>query len=186
MSCILYYSNFCQNCKSLLQKVSTTSIKDEMHFICIDKRIKKPNNAIYVQLENGQEILLPPTVNKVPALLLLNHGHKVLFEQEINNYLEPKQLAVQKQVTQNNMEPMAFSLGGGGFGVASDNYSFLDQSSDDLSAKGNGGLRQQHHYSTLNESITIETPPDNYQPDKVGKVSMEQLEAQRQSEINQR
>ena len=81
---------------------------------------------------------------------------------------------------------MAFSLGGGGFGVASDNYSFLDQSSDDLSAKGNGGLRQQHHYSTLNQSITIETPPDEYQPDKVGKISMEQLEAQRQSEINQR
>ena len=66
-----------------------------------------------------------PTVNKVPALLLLNQGHKVLFEQEINNYLEPKQLAVQKQVTQNNMEPMAFSLGSGGFGVASDNYSFF-------------------------------------------------------------
>ena len=63
MSCILYYSNYCQNSKSILQKISTSRIKDEMHFICIDKRIKKPNNAIYVQLENGQEILLPPTVN---------------------------------------------------------------------------------------------------------------------------
>ena len=82
------------------------------------------------------------------------------------------------------MEPMAFSLGSGGFGVASDNYSFLDQSSDDLSAKGNGGLRQQHHYSSINDNNMIETPPDNYQPDKIGKISMEQLQAQRQSELN--
>ena len=130
-------------------------------------------------MENGQEILLPPTVNKVPALLLLNQGHKVLFEQEITNYLEPKQLAVQKQVTQNNMEPMAFSLGGSAFGVASDNYSFLDQSSDDLSAKGDGGMRQQYHYASINYTDNIETPPENYEPDKVGNVSMEQLQQKR-------
>ena len=179
MSCILYYSNYCENCKSILQKISTTRIKDEMHFICIDKRIKKPNNAIYVQLENGQEILLPPTVNKVPALLLLNQGHKVLFEQEINNYLEPKQLAVQKQVTQNNMEPMAFSLGGGGFGVASDNYSFLDQNFDELSAKGSGGTRQMYNYADINFVEKINTPTDDYTPDKIGEISLDEIQKNR-------
>ena len=40
MSSILYYSNYCNNCKPLLQKLSQTTIKDKPHFICIDKRVK--------------------------------------------------------------------------------------------------------------------------------------------------
>jgi hypothetical protein len=52
-----------------------------------------------------------------------------------------------------------------------------------LSAKGNGGMRQQHHYATLDHFSNIETPPDNYTPDKVGSVSMEQLQQQRNTEV---
>ena len=70
MSTILYYSNYCKNCQNLLQALAQTSVKDDMHFICIDKRVKKANNATYIILENGQEILLSPNVTKVPALLL--------------------------------------------------------------------------------------------------------------------
>lgn len=184
MSCILYYSNYCNNSKTLLQKLSSSSVKNDMHFLCIDKRIKKDNNSIYIQLENGKEILLPPTINKVPALLLLNNGHRVLFGEEIASYLEPKQIASQKIATQNNDEPLAFSLGGGGcYGVTSDYYSFLDQNSDELSTKGNGGMRQQHTYLTINDNITIDTPPDTYSPDKIGKDSMEQLEQKRMTDI---
>jgi hypothetical protein len=72
---------------------------------------------------------------------------------------------------------------GSGFGVASDNYSFLDQSPDELSAKGNGGMRQLYNYATIDLVDKIETPPDTYSPDKVGSVSMEQLQQKRQSEI---
>ena len=84
MSSIFYYSNYCQFSKSLLQKISKNKIKDQMHFICIDRR-KKEGNATYIILENGQEILLPNTVTKVPALLLLNRGHHVLFGSDINS-----------------------------------------------------------------------------------------------------
>ena len=56
MSSILYYSNYCNNCKTLLQTVSKSSKKKDTYFICIDKRIKK-NNKTYVVLETGQEIL---------------------------------------------------------------------------------------------------------------------------------
>ena len=45
MSSILYYSNYCNNCKELLQKLAHSSIKDDIHFICIDKRVKKPNGT---------------------------------------------------------------------------------------------------------------------------------------------
>ena len=74
-------------------------------------------------------------------------------------------------------------MGGGYGGVASDNYSFLDQDADSLSAKGNGGMRQQHHYAALDYYDNIETPPDTYTPDKVGSVSMEQLQSKRNSDV---
>lgn len=186
MSTILYYSNYCQNCKALLQEISKSNVKDDMHFICIDKRHRGNNGATYIVLQNGQEVLLPPTINKVPALLLLNRGHKVLFGEEIKRHIMPVIEAQQQEAVAVNGEPMAFSLGGfgGGFGVASDNYSFLDQSADDLSAKGDGGMRQQHHYAGVQWQDQIETPPDNYSPDTIGSVSMEQLQQQRASDVN--
>ena len=185
MSCILYYSNYCENCKVLLQNIAKwDEIKKDMHFLNIDKRKKGTNGATYIVLENGQEILLPPTITKVPALLLLNKGHHVLFGNNINKHLEPKQQLQASVATKNNGEPLAFSLMGGGYGgVASDNYSFLDQDADSLSAKGNGGMRQQHHYATLEYADNIDTPPDTYTPDKVGQVSMEQLQTKRNSDI---
>jgi hypothetical protein len=183
MSSILYYSNFCDNCKVLLQILSRSNIKNDMHFINIDKRIKKGNGVTYIVLENGQEILLPPTVTKVPAVLLLNKGHQVLFGSDINKFLEPKHTAQTNNIVKTNGEPLAFSISGGSFGVVSDNYSFLDQDNESLSAKGNGGMRQQHHYASLDGQGMIETPPDTYTPDKVGAVSMEQLEQKRNNDI---
>ena len=74
MTEILYYSNYCNNCKPLLQKISKIdqSIQKEMHFLSIDRRVKKPDGTTHIVLENGQELLLPPIITKVPALLLLS------------------------------------------------------------------------------------------------------------------
>ena len=184
MSSILYYSNFCEKCKQILQTLSRSSMKDDIHFICIDNRVQK-NNATYIVLQQGNEVLLPPTVNKVPAMLLLTRGHHVLFGDDILNHIAPKQEQQAQVATQHNGEPSAFSLGSSGFGVASDNYSFLDQDSEDLSAKGSGGMRQLHHYSSLQENSTIETPPDNYEANTIKGVSLEKLQQQRNSEIPQ-
>lgn len=153
-----------------------------MHFINIDKRCKK-NGATYIILENGQEILLPPTVSKVPALLLLNKGHSVLFGSDINKHLEASNITHTNPTVKQNGEPLAFSLNNCGFGVTSDNYSFLDQDPDSLSAKGNGGMRQQHHYASLDYNGNIDTPPDTYAPDTIGQVSLEQLQQKRNKDI---
>ena len=183
MSTILYYSNYCDNCKKLLQNLSKSNAKNDIHFINIDKRTKKQNGATYVILETGQELLLPPTINRVPALLLLNENHKVLFGNDIGNHLNAKNVAYTNPTVKQNGEPLAFSLNNGGFGVASDNYSFLDQNSESLSAKGDGGMRQQHHYASIDYSSTIETPPDNWQPDKIGQVSVEKLQETRNTDV---
>lgn len=186
MSSILYYSNYCDNCSKLLQFVSKLESKKDMHFINIDKRKKGQNGATYVILENGQEILLPPTITKVPALLLLNKGHHVMFGKDINQHLDSQNNHHTNEIVKMNGEPLAFSLNGDSFGVASDNFSFLDQNPDDLSAKGNGGMRQTHHYADIEYNGSIETPPDTYTPDKIGEVSMEQLQNQRSMDVNKR
>ena len=185
MSAILYYSNYCNNSKTIIKYVSNSNIKDDMHFICIDNR-RVDNNNIYIQLQNGHEILMPPNVDKVPALLLLTQNHKVIFGDDIIKYLEPKEAAQNNIATTNNGEPLAFTLNSNScFGVASDNFSFLDQDDNELSAKGNGGLRQQHHYSLLEgENSNINTPPDTYSNDTIGEVSIEQLQQQRNNEFN--
>jgi len=155
MSCILYYSKYCEVSKKYLQLLSKSNIQSDIHFICIDKRVKDSNNKTYIILDDGQKIILPENITKVPALLLLNQGYQVLYGDQILEHLKPKQHQEVKQATQNNMEPMAFALGGGGsFGdIVSDQYSFLDQDPDELKADGNGGMRQMHNYVDLNTAF---------------------------------
>jgi len=160
MSSILYYSNFCEHSKKLLQSLSKSQVSKDLHFICIDKRTKGSDNKIYIVLENGQKIVMPENVTNVPALLLLNQNYMVLYGDAIYNHLKPKQEVITRQATSNNMEPMAFSLGGGS--IVSDQYSFLDMDSEELNTKGNGGMRQMHNYVPLNYSDKISTPTDEH------------------------
>jgi hypothetical protein len=142
---------------------------------------------MYIILSNNQEIILPPNITKVPTLMLINKNHQIVSGKEnIVNYLRPQEQVINQVATNFNGEPMAFSFNGGGFGVVSDNYSFLDQSADALQAKGDGGLRQMHHYATLEYSDTINTPEDKYQPDKIGQVSVEKLQQNRNAQLQNR
>lgn len=196
MSCILYYSKYCEVSKKYLQLLSKTKIQNDIHFICIDKRVKEANNKTYIVLENGQKIIMPEAVTHVPALLLLTQGYTIVYGEQILQYFKPKQEVELKQATQNNMEPMAFSFGGGsggGFGdIVSDKYSFLDQDNDDLKATGNGGMRQMHNYVNLNNSnsITIQTPSDEQNVKGANRIAegntedlMSKIQAQREADI---
>jgi hypothetical protein len=154
MSCILYYSKYCEVSKKYIQILSKSNIQKDIHFICIDKRVKDANNKTYIILENGQKIILPENVSRVPALLLLTQGYQVLYGEQILQHLKPQQQVEVRQATQNNMEPLAFSFGSGFNNIVSDQYSFLDQAPEDLEAKGNGGMRQMHNYVDLNTAFS--------------------------------
>ena len=190
MSSILYYSNFCEHSKNLLKAISqSNSIQKDIHFICIDKREKDNKGKMFIILENGQKIIMPENINRVPALLLLNNGYNVLYGESILQHFKPKQQQEVKQATKNNMEPMAFSFGGGGgFGdIVSDQYSFLDQKPEDLEAKGNGGLRQMHNYVDLNFSQSITTPEDEQDYNKLKipeELTIEKLQEQRAADLH--
>ena len=190
MSSILYYSKFCEHSKKLLQGLSQTSLSKDIHFICIDKRIKE-NDKLYIVLENGQKIVMPPVVNRVPALLLLNQNYEVLYGADIYRYLQPKNDLANRQATQNNLEPMAFSFdNAGGFGIVSDHFSSWDLDPKDLTTVGNGGMKQMHNYVQWNHQQEgwIQTPEDtngekgNRLPED---LTVDKLKQQRDMEMDQ-
>jgi hypothetical protein len=163
---IIYYSNFCDPSKKLLQKVAKTKLSQEIHFICIDQRQRdsKGNTILFLQ---NEQVMLPPQVTKVPALYKME-SKQVLFGDDIYAFLLPKEVAINQQATNGNGEPDPFSI----FGMnrMSDSYSFWDQTSEDLSAKGNGGTKQLRRFATVEEQFSIHCPEENYTPDKVGKT----------------
>ena len=192
MSCILYYSKYCENSKKLLQNLSKSNVAKDIHFVCVDKRVKEPNGKIYILFENGQKMLLPENINKIPALLLLKQNYQVLYGDEIQKYFRPQEEAQVRTATRNNMVPVPQSLepfsGFGGYGIVSDNYSFLDQSDSDLGTSGNGGLRQMHNYVALNDDqIMMQLPQedDGNKNNKLksGDMSMETLMKRREEEL---
>ena len=187
MTSILYYSNYCDNCKKLLGILSKNKINEKIHFVCIDKRIKGHGGQTFILLENNNKLIMPPTVDKVPALLLLTQSHHVLFGDQIYQHLQPRENNFSQRVIQSSDEPSAFSMNNCSLGgVISDNFSFLDQDSESLSAKGDGGLRQMHQYATLDFVDKINTPPDNYEPNTIGNqgMSLDQIQNQRNQELS--
>jgi len=186
MSSVLYYSKFCQHCKELITKIARTKTKDDIHFVCIDKREKHKDGSTHVILETGQRLLLPPNITTVPAVLLLHHGNRVVTGiKEITHYLSPGETTIMNQATNFNGEPQAFSFCEMGDNL-SDNYSYLDQSAEELSAKGEGGTRQMHNYCTITQNDKIATPPDDYEPNKIGQVDLGKMQMERANEIRQK
>ena len=47
MSSVLYYSKYCKNGDSIISRLSKTSIQKDIHFVCIDKRVKEGNKIYY-------------------------------------------------------------------------------------------------------------------------------------------
>jgi hypothetical protein len=185
MSAILYYSNYCNHCKDLLVKLSRTKRREDIHFVCIDKREQHKDGTIHIVLQNGQRLLLPPNVKNVPCILLLHHGNRVINGlKEIMHFLKPGEVEINNQATNNNGEPLAFSMTE--MGGLSDNYSYLDMTSDELSAKGNGGMRMMHSFTGWRQNTSIATPPEDYKPNKVGNVDLGQLQQQRNEDIRQK
>ena len=186
MSTVLYYSNQCNHSQEVLRILSKSQQSKGIHFICIDKRETHKDGGIHILLENGQRLLLPPNIKSVPSLLLLDRGNRVVSGlNEIKHFLKPGEVAINNKATKMNGEPLAFSFDEMGH-TLSDNYSYLDMSAEELSAKGDGGLRQMHNYMSINGDVSIATPPDTYAPDKVGSVDMSKLQAQRDTDIRQK
>lgn len=186
---ILYYSNYCKHCQKLLQTLVKSNMSEKISFICIDKRSVDPKtNQTFILLENGTKVILPPNIHSVPSLLLVNKNYKVILGDEIIKHYHPQIKINNDRATGFNGEPSAFYLGGssGGTNITSEQYTLYDMTPDELSAKGRGGNRQMYNYVSANEDIKlIQTPPDNYRPDKISSnVTIDTLQQQRMDEVS--
>lgn len=182
MNSVFFYSNYCKHCEKILSEIIKHPLRNDLHYICIDKRRTNDEGITNIILENGTEMEMPNTLRMVPTLLLINRGNKILEGSDIMLYLNQQIGEPKNEIN----EPDCFSINSGsGFGVQSDNYSFYDMDAEDLSAKGSGGVRQMHNYCTPMNEDNIETPPDNYVPDKIGTngVDMDKIIQDRQKEI---
>ena len=172
---IVYYSNFCDPSKKLLQKISKTKLSQEIHFICIDRRQRDSKGNTILMLENEQ-VMLPSQVTKVPALYKME-SKQVLFGDDIYSFLLPREVEINQVATGGNGDPDPFSI----FGMSrlSDSFSYWDQSADEMSAKGSGGMRQLKRFATLEDQSSIHCPKDDYSPDKVSSKTLEDYKQER-------
>jgi hypothetical protein len=184
---ILYYSNYCKHSQKILNFFVKNNLTDKANFICIDKRKQDPNTGqIYVVLENGQQILLPPNVHSVPSLLLVKQNYNVILGDNIIAKYQPAVEDKQNIATQGYGEPMGVSLASVVTGsVVSEQYTSYNATPQELSTKGLGGSRQLFNYAKANEDPpAIATPPDTYRPDKIAQnVTVDSLQQIRNDDI---
>jgi len=182
---ILYYSNYCTHSKKLLQYLVKENLTNQLNCICIDKRSRNPKTGqIQIAMENGQTLMMPPNVHSVPALLLVKQNFRVVLGDEIMQLLHPLVKKQRDAATKHHGEPSGFALGNFA-GVSSEKYTAYDLSPEELSAKGSGGNRPIYNYVSADyDSILIQTPPDNYRPDKIGgDVSLDDLQQRRNEDV---
>ena len=187
---ILYYSNYCKHSQSIIQTLVKSNLTDKISFVCIDKRSRDPSNGqTYITLENGGKVIMPPNVHSVPSLLIIKEQYRVLMGDDIIKHLHPQIKNTMSANMQQSNEPSGYFLAAsnGGTNIMSEKFTSYNMTPDELSAKGNGQSRQLYNYISVQDDMNlINTPPDNYKPDKISNdVTLDTLQQKRMDEIGQ-
>lgn len=186
---ILYYSNYCKHSQSVLQTLVKSNLSKKVSFICIDKRRLDPaTNQMKIILENGSQVILPPNIKSVPCLLLVNKNFQTILGGDIIKHFHTDIKAINNKAQKGGGEPSGFHLGvsSGGTNVLSEQFTNYNLSPDELSAKGNSGNRDLHNYVSVDNDLQlIQTPPDDYKPDKISSdVTLDSIQQKRMDDVN--
>lgn len=178
---ILYYSTNCTHCRKLLNILSKNKYENTMFFSVDNREIV--NEKTYLILSDGSRVLLPIHVTQVPSLLIIDdktNKNNLIIGKDILDFFEEKTEIIKE-------EPKSYELMGNKSEIISDNFSFFDSQSDELLACGDGGLKQMHNYSGLDEIHKISTPSEDYVPNTIGNdtKSYDDLIKQRELELSQ-
>lgn len=185
---ILYYSNYCKHSQNIIQTLVKSNLINKISCICIDKRSRDPaNGQIYVTLENGGKVIMPPNVHSVPSMILVKQQYRVIMGDDILKHLHPE--IKNTMTTRQNIptEPSGYFLGNsvGGTNIVSEKYTSYSMTPDELSAKGSGSARQLYNYISVKDDMhLINTPPETYRPDKVSTdMTIDKLQQKRMDEL---
>uniref|UniRef100_A0AB39JCG8 Thioredoxin-like fold domain-containing protein n=1 Tax=Florenciella sp. virus SA2 TaxID=3240092 RepID=A0AB39JCG8_9VIRU len=181
---LLFYSEYCNHSKELLSKLKQKDLLNKIVLINIDNRYVK-NNLTYLIINNKETMPLPPMITCVPTMCI-TPAYEILQGEKILEYFLPIVNNIEDEKTMINIEPNSYSLENetiGQYGVSSDNYSYWDTDPDDLSAKGNGGLKQMYNYASIDNNDTeIYTPPDLENSNK-SSLNIDEIQQQRNNEL---
>ena len=164
---ILFYSNRCNHCRTLINQLNKSDLKNQFNFFCIDNNYKN----------------IPPNINSVPSILF-KENNNVLVGKGVFHWLD-EQTKPKINNQQNPDGPLAWHGAEMG-GTYSDNYSFLDS---DTSAQGTGGASIAHNFSFLSEpNQQFNSPEMNQSNDNTREKdqltqNMEIMMAQRDKEV---
>ena len=177
MSYVLYYSTNCRSCDKIINELARTELQKSIHFVCIDRRTKR-NNHTYVHMESGEEVLLPRTVTKVPALLMLQENNRVIFGNAIYDLFTPKKEPAPQELKAPSAPREFGNLGMLSSNIQSASYGMLNEAEEDEVSQ-NG-----HYVSAFYDNIEqIETPDDDYMPDKLDEESMKRYKEEREQAV---
>jgi hypothetical protein len=130
---------------------------------------------------------MPPNVHSVPALLLIKENYRVILGEDIIKRYQGVAHTKTQISTQYQGEPMGVSLmsSNQGMNIVSEPYTYYNLTAEELSAKGTGGRRQMYNYVPADvEVMSISTPPDTYQPDKIAKsITVDVLQQKRNMDV---
>jgi hypothetical protein len=181
MKYILYYSNNCNNSKNVLYSLSRNYNGKDICYICIDKRVRNQDGTRSAVLDNGQLVPLPPNITHVPSLMMLNNGFNIIQGDGpiLGELLQKGQNTVSSLGGFVNDEPMAFSSSE--MNGMSDNYSYLSLDTNQMSARGNGGLSMMHGFAHIDHVDYIQTPQES--EGKGGGVDLERIKQERAQQV---
>lgn len=199
MGYVLYYSNYCTKCQKILQVIVKSNNKNmKFYYICLDARKRDPETGKTIVItEDGKQIVIPPDITHVPALVILSEQRVIFGCDDIIQFLEKnmygsggmpligaehanRTASTPKQVAATHADPTPYTLdatvgcGTSGFGVVSDKYSYVTDE------------KQLHNYVTMDGGIEIQTPKDNYKSQKIkddGQALIDNLNQQRLKDV---
>lgn len=188
---ILYYSNYCKHSQKIIKFLSKGSLLNDINAFCIDKRTRDPKtNQIIILLEEGKKAFLPPNIQSVPALLLVNDNYRLILGDDIIKYFEPMIKEKLASADFGTGEPVGYGMNqfSGAVmksNVVSEQFTYYNLTPEELSAKGAGTRRQMHNYvPAIQENNVIETPPDEYRPNKLDdNVTIDKIQQQRNMDV---
>ena len=187
---ILYYSNYCKHSQKVVQTLVKHNLNNKVSFICIDKRRRDPNdNQIYIELENGSKVIFPPNIQHVPSLLLIKNNYRVIYGDEIITHFHSDMKNSSSEIVKVNGEPMGYELNqsSGGTNIISERFTNYNMTPDDLGSKSKSKMRNMYNYVTIDQSVFINTPPEDYKPDKISSdITVDSLQQKRMDDMENR
>lgn len=204
---IFYYSNYCKHCQKIVQFIIKHGIVDKISSICIDKRKRDHNNnQMYIILENGERVSLPPNLQSVPSVLCVKHNYTLLtgVDNILKYFVNKYSPQIQHQPHAGLMstptidspflenpgryqekDPVGYDVMTAGPGaITSEAFTSYQLEHEDLMGVSQSNNRPLYNYTPVNANFTIPTPDDTYRPDKVsGDITIDQLQNQRNQEV---